>query len=230
MRFNHIPCDDFPGPKVAPDESLREERVPTREALRRILSAHSASGRVVELFTAHTGVRPGVLAPADGGDGPCLGDLRDLVLRPEPHFERTPFHVVVPARLSKTSVEYHTLGTPGLADAVIVYLAQRRARGESLSSSSSGVAVDPMGARTNLRKLAKTEFVATAVMLRASRAGLKAILPNARTYVFRAYLESGRPKEDRATVLEGVLAPLLKEKGVKDDKIAEVLEGKVAGD
>ena len=41
---------------------------------------------------------------------------------------------------------------------------------------------------------------------------------------------SGRPKEDRATVLEGVLAALLKEKGVKDDKIAEVLEGKVAGD
>ncbi len=30
LRFNHIPFDDFPGPKVAPDESLREERVPTR--------------------------------------------------------------------------------------------------------------------------------------------------------------------------------------------------------
>lgn len=44
------------------------------------------------------------------------------------------------------------------------------------------------------------------------------------------YLESGRPKEDRAIVLEGVVAALLKEKGVKEEKIVEVLEGKVAGE
>jgi integrase len=41
---------------------------------------------------------------------------------------------------------------------------------------------------------------------------------------------SARPGEDRATVLEGIVAALLKEKGVKEEKIAEVLEGKVAGD
>ncbi len=40
---------------------------------------------------------------------------------------------------------------------------------------------------------------------------------------------SGRPG-DRATVLEAVVAALLKEKGVEDDRIADVLSGKVAGD
>ena len=43
------------------------------------------------------------------------------------------------------------------------------------------------------------------------------------------FLESGEPKEDRATVLEGVTAAVLKAMGVKDEKIAEVLEGRVAG-
>ena len=283
LRFNHVAYEDFPRLKVVPGESLREERVPTQEELRRILSTYNARGRVVVLFMAHSGVRPGVLAPADGADGLRLGDIRDLSLSPEPSLERLPFHVVVPARLSKTSAEYHTFGTPELADAILAYLAARKARGEELSADSALVTVDPMGAGTKLRERSKTGFIATAVMMRAIRGGLKAILPTARTYVFRAYcstqmvsaridrdvreailghslgvsgrynlskklhpsiveelrreyakavpyLESGRPKEDRAAVLEGVVAALLKEKGVKDDKITEVLEGKVAGD
>ena len=283
LRFNRVEFDQFPRLRVVQGESIREERVPTQEELRRILSTYSARGRVVSLLMAHTGVRPGVLAAIDGSDGLRLSDLKDLELGADPKFGRVPFHLVVPARLSKTSVEYHTFGTPELADAILAYLAERRQRGEELRPSSPVVTVDAMGARTKLREKSKTGFITTPMMMRALRDGLKAILPSARTYVFRAYcstqmvsarvdrdvreailghslgvsgrynlskklhpsvveelrreyaravpyLESGRPKEDRATVLEGVLAALLKEKGVKDDKISEVLEGKVAGD
>lgn len=283
LRFNHVAYDDFPRLRVVPGESLSEERVPTQEELRRILSTYDARGRVIALFMAHAGVRPGVLAAPDGADGLRLADLKDLALGKEPTFERLPFHVVVPGRLSKTSVEYHTFGTPELADALLAYLAERRARGEVLTAASPVVTVDPKGARTEFRKRAKTDFIAEPVMMRSLRAGLKAILPTARTYVFRPYcstqmlaarvdkdgreailghslgvsgrynlskrlhptmieelrreyakavpyLESGRPKEDRASVLEGVVAALLKEKGVKDEKIAEVLEGKISGD
>ena len=186
LRFNHVPFDDFPRLKVIPGESIRDERVPTQDELRLILSAYSARGRVIVLFMAHTGVRPGVLAPSSG-EGLRLGGLKDLALKPSPHFERLPFHVVVPGRLSRTSVEYHTFGTPELADAMVAYLAQRRSRGEVLSPSSPVVAVDPQGAGTKLRKLAKNEFVSTPVMMRSIREGLKTTLPNARTYVFRAY-------------------------------------------
>ena len=283
LRFNRVEFDQFPRLRVVQGESIREERVPTQEELRRILSTYSARSRVVALLMAHAGLRPGVLAAVDGSDGLRLGDLRDLTLGKEPAFERLPFHLVVPARLSKTSVEYHSFGTPELADAILAYLAGRRQRGEELRPSSPVVTVEPMGAGTRLRERARTGFITTPMMMRGLRAGLKAILPSARTYVFRAYcstqmvsaridrdvreailghslgvsgrynlskklhpsvieelrreyakavpyLESGRPKEDRATVLEGVLAALLKEKGIKEDKIAEVLEGKLAGD
>jgi integrase len=278
-----VEYSDFPRLRVIPGESLTEERVPTQEELRRILSTYDARGRVVSLFMAQAGVRPGVLAAPGGSDGLTLGDVKDLTLGKDPKLERLPFHVVVPARLSKTSAEYHTFGTPELGDALLAYLAERRARGETLTPASPVVTVDPMGARTKLRERASTGFIAEPVMMRSLRAGLKAILPTARTYVFRAYcstqmvsaridrdvreailghslgvsgrynlskklhpsvieelrreyaravphLESGRPKEDRATVLEAVVAALLKEKGVKEDKISAVLEGKVAGD
>jgi hypothetical protein len=283
LRFNRIAYDDFPRLKVVPGESLREERVPTQEELRRILSTYNSRGRVIALFMAHAGVRPGVLAPASGESGLRLGDLKDLKLGAEPAFDRLPFHVIVPGRLSKTSFEYHTFGTPELADAILAYLAERQARGEELSTGSPLVTVDPMGAGTKLRERSTTGYIATPVMMRSIRDGLKAILPSARTYVFRAYcstqmvsaridrdvreavlghslgvsgrynlskklhpsvieelrreyskavpfLESGRRKEDRATVLESVVAALLKEKGVAEAKVAEVLEGKVAGD
>lgn len=283
LRFNRVGFDQFPRLRVVQGESIREERVPTQEELRRILSTYDARGRVIALFMAHAGVRPGVLAAPGGVDGLTLGDIKDLTLGKEPSFERLPFHIVVPARLSKTSVEYHTFGTPELADTLLAYIAERTARGEGLSPSSPVVAVEPMGARTKLREQAKTAFIAEPVMVRSLRDGLKAILPSARTYVFRPYcstqmlaarvdkdvreeilghslgvsgrynlskklhptiveelrreyakavpyLESGRPKEDRATVLEAVVAALLKRQGVKDDKIAEVLEGKITRD
>ena len=283
LRFNRIEFDQFPRLRVVQGESIREERVPTQGELRRILSTYSARGRVVALLMAHAGIRPGVLATIDGSDGLRLVDLKDLSLGHDPSFERLPFHIVVPARLSKTSVEYHTFGTSELADAILAYLAERRARGEELTGESPIVTVDPMGAGTKLRERSRTGFVATPVLMRGLRAGLKAILPSARTYVFRAYcstqmvsaridrdvreailghslgvagrynlskklhpsvvdelrreyakavpyLESGQPKEDRATILEGIVAALLKEKGVTGEKITEVLEGKVAGD
>lgn len=225
----------------------------------------------------------GALAKIDGSDGLRLGDLKKLTLAREPEFERTPFHVVVPTRLSKTSVEYHTFGTPELADTLLAYLAERRQNGEQLGSSSPVVIVNPMGARTKLRDRSRAVFITTPMMMRTLQDGLKAILPGARAYVFRAYcstqllsaridrdvrevilghslgvsgrynlskrlhpstieelrrehtkaisyLESGRRSDDCATILEGVVAALLKEKGADESKIAEVLEGKVGDD
>lgn len=192
LAFNSIDFLGFPKLRVIQGESIRQERVPTQEELRRILATYPSRSRVVALFMAHTGVRPGVLGTIDGSNGLRLGDLRDLELRPELRFTRTPFHVVVPGRLSKTSVEYHTFGTPELADTLLAYLSERRARGEELRADSAVVTVDPMGEGNFHRQerqdaRGETDFVSTPVLMRPLRSGLKALLPNARTYVFRAY-------------------------------------------
>ena len=187
LSFNRIRFDQFPKLRVIQGASLGEERVPTQDELRRILSQYSPRSRVVALMMAHAGVRPGVLATVDASDGLRLSDLKDLRLTPAPKFGRLPFHLIVPARLSKTSVEYHTFGGPELGDAILGYLSDRASRGEAFTGASPLITVDPMGSGTALRERSNTGFITTAMMMRALRRGLKAVLPADRTYVFRSY-------------------------------------------
>lgn len=187
LRFNRVNFDQFPRLRVVPGESLREERVPTRDELRRILGTFTARARVVALMMAHAGVRPGVLASIDGRTGLTFEALPELQLAPEPEFKQVPFHIIVPGRLSKTSHEYHTFGTAELADAILAYLTERTAGGEVLDSSSPLIAVEPMGKGTKFRAASRSGFITTPKMMETLRKGLKAVLPAARTYVLRAY-------------------------------------------
>lgn len=186
LDYHRVTFDGYPKLKVIQGETIREERVPTPQELRRILSLYTPRGRVVALMMAHAGVRPGVLANIDGSEGLTLGDLRDLHLSPKPDFTKVPFHIVVPARLSKNSHEYHTFGTEELAEAILAYLGERDARGEKLTAKSPLVTVEPMGARTKLRQGSETGFITTPKMMETLRAGLWSVL-KARTYIFRSY-------------------------------------------
>jgi hypothetical protein len=186
FAYHRIPFDGFPKLKVIQGETIREERVPTPQELRRIVGLYTPRARVVALMMAHAAVRPGVLANIDGTDGLTLGDVKDLRLTPTVEFAKAPFHVVVPARLSKNGHEYHTFGTEELAEAILAYLGERSARGEKLTAKSPLITVEPMGARTRFRAGSGTGFITTPKMMETLRKGLWSVL-KARTYIFRSY-------------------------------------------
>ncbi len=115
-----------------------------------------------------------------------LGDLKDLCLSPTLKFTKVPFHIVIPARLSKSGREYHTFGTEELADAVLSYLTEREARSETLGARSPLITVEPMGARTLFHVRSDSPFITTPKMMETLRPGLWSVL-KARTYIFRSY-------------------------------------------
>ncbi|MHB1435651.1 MAG: hypothetical protein ACYCPN_06590 [Thermoplasmata archaeon] len=183
-------------PALAPirGASLARERVPTPEELDRVLENLSARGRVIALFLADSGVRPGVLGSYGGEDGLTLADLPELELGPASvSIGSTPFAIRVPARLSKTRREYLTFGTGRLARALEQYLAERRRRGEPLGSQSPVVAPGLLrGCAARSRRAAAfgRGFLTPKSVTREIHHGLAAVCPDGvtwRPYVLRAY-------------------------------------------
>ena len=110
--------------------TIENERVPSGDDLRRLLGVLSARGRVCALLMAQSGVRPGVLGSIDATDGLKLGDLPELDLRALA-FLRVPFLVRVRSTRDKVGKGYLTFGGPELAEAILAYLHERVARGET---------------------------------------------------------------------------------------------------
>ncbi|NNN17133.1 MAG: hypothetical protein HKL79_02050, partial [Thermoplasmata archaeon] len=110
--------------------------MPTQQELGQILERLSQRGRVITLFLAHSGVRPGVLGSYGGETGLTLGDLPELDLDPPIRIAELPFVIRVAAELSKTRRQYITFGTEQLATALVAYLNSRRENGEKLNEHS----------------------------------------------------------------------------------------------
>jgi hypothetical protein len=190
LLFNDVEFHKFPKLKVIRGESLREERVPTQEELRRMLSLLNPRAKVAALMMAHAGVRPGVLARVDGTGGLRLRDLPELKWEEKGwRFERVPFLVRVPGQLSKNSREYVTFGSGELAEAVLAYLQHRSHIGEVLGPDSPLVASSPAAHKRGFRyteRQTRGGFLTTKNLMEEIRDGVKAVL-SARTYVLRAF-------------------------------------------
>lgn len=143
FRHHHTAFDGWPSLAPIKGASLVAERVPTPEELGQVLVLLSTRGKVIALFMAHTGVRPGVLGSYEAEDGLRLGDLPDLKLGEEPSFNELPFVIRVPARLSKSRMAYTSFGSTELALTLLKYLKDRRERGEQLSADSPVIAANP---------------------------------------------------------------------------------------
>ena len=193
FRFHHVLFDGYPSLSPIKGASLATERVPTQEELGVVLDKLSLRGRVIALFMAHTGVRPGVLGSYQAEGGLTLGDLPDLKLGPTISFTETPFVVRVPARLSKTRVMYTTFGSSQLGTAFLSYLGERRASGEALSQASPVVASNPTrGAALRSQEKARFArgFLTTKAVMDEIRSALQSSVPSGvrwRPYVLRAY-------------------------------------------
>jgi|SRR5579871_1209763 len=194
FRYHRVAFDGFPALSPIKGASLANERVPTPEELGRVLDYLTLRGRVLALFMAHSGVRPGVLGSYQGENGLRLADLADLKLgRSGPEFGEVPFVIRVPASLSKTRVAYVTFGTAQLASTLLTYLEQRRDAGEPLGAASPVVASNAVRgiARRSREDAAHSKgFLTTKVVVEEIREALHAAVPEGvrwRPYVLRAY-------------------------------------------
>ena len=193
LKFQNVPFDSYPALSPIQGASLGNERVPTPEELGRILDRMTLRGRVIALFMAHTGVRPGVLGAYQGERGLTLGDLPDLVMEPELSFKEVPFLINIPAALSKTRRSYKTFGTSQLANVFIAYLNERRERGEDLAPRSPVVVSgSTRGAALTSQREARFSrgFLTTKAIVEEMRTALQSSVPKGvrwRPYVLRAY-------------------------------------------
>jgi len=117
--------------------SLRDEKVPTREELRRILLSGDKKARAASVLIAHSGLRPMSLGDYRGYDGLRVKDLPEMTITDgEVEFEPTPTRVIVRLELSKARHQYFTfLGEEG-CEYIKDYLEERVLKGENLAPDS----------------------------------------------------------------------------------------------
>jgi hypothetical protein len=161
--------------------SLKDERVPTKEELRRIFLSADKKARVASVLVAHSGVRIEVLGNYKGQDGLRLADLPELKIESQTvDFLRKPTLVVVRKELSKAGHQYLTfLSSEGCAY-VQDYLEERLRAGEALTPKSP--LVTP--------KLKMKPFIKASNVSDAIKSAMKAAGYQWRPYVLRCYFDT----------------------------------------
>jgi hypothetical protein len=117
--------------------SLKDERVPTKEELKRILLSGDKKARAACVLIAHSGLRIEVLGNYDGKDGLTLGDFPQLEIQHDSVcFTQTPAMLIVRSELSKAGHRYFTFLSEEACEYVKDYLDERMKTGEELTQRS----------------------------------------------------------------------------------------------
>jgi hypothetical protein len=117
--------------------SLRDERVPTNQELKRIFLSGDKKARVACALVAHSGLRIGTLGNYAGKGGLRIRDLPEMKVQGAlVDFEKKPTLLVVRKELSKAGHQYLTfLGDEG-CEYLKDYLEERMRAGEELGADS----------------------------------------------------------------------------------------------
>jgi integrase len=171
--------------------TIADERVPTRDELRDILTYASARGKCSIALMAFAGLRPQVLGNLTGADGLQLRDLPDFTIDDDTAtFTRMPALVTVRPRLSKAGHKYFSFLPREGCEYLQAYLAQRCATGEELEAASAIIAVKPgyedIGYRGVTRK---TRHITTKSITKEIRDAMRPRF-TWRPYVLRAYFDT----------------------------------------
>jgi hypothetical protein len=117
--------------------SLKNERVPTQDELRRILLSGTKKARVACIFVAHSGLRIKTLGNYQGKDGLTIKDLPEIaVTNDSVNFDQTPTIVTVRRELSKAGHQYFTFLSEEGCQYLKNYLEERQRGGETLTAES----------------------------------------------------------------------------------------------
>ena len=118
--------------------SLKNERVPTNNELKKIFLSGDKKTRATSVLIAHSGLRIKNLGNYQGDDGLRIEDFPELTLDPESiSFEKIPTLVNVRKELSKAGHKYFSfLGDEG-CEYLVDYLEMRQRQGEVLTPDSA---------------------------------------------------------------------------------------------
>lgn len=161
--------------------TLKDERVPTREELRRIFLSGDKKTRVACALVAHSGLRIEVLGNYRGDDGLRVKDFPEMEIKDgRVEFKKVPTMVVVRKELSKARHQYFTFLSEEGCEYLKDYLEERVREGEKLTGDSAIV----------------TPKVKTKMFIRAINVGdlIRKALRKAgfpwRPYVLRSYFDT----------------------------------------
>lgn len=161
--------------------TLKDERTPLKDELRKIFLAGDNKARVASVLMAHSGLRDGSLGNYKGNDGLKVNDLPELTIDgKEVFFEEIPTIINVRKELSKTKKKYLTfLGEEGcgyLKD----YLEERIRKGENITKESAIITA----------KIQKKPFITSTNVGDAIRGAIRKAGFQWRPYVLRAYFDT----------------------------------------
>jgi hypothetical protein len=161
--------------------SLKEERVPTKDELRRVFLSASKQARVSSVFLAHAGLRPESIGDYRGQDGITIRDLPELTIgHGEANFDTIPSMLIVRPSLSKARHQYFTFLTEEACGYVKDYLEERARNGEKLNPNSA--VVRP--------KVTGKQFIRTVNVGDMIRSALRGAGYSWRPYVLRSYFDT----------------------------------------
>jgi hypothetical protein len=161
--------------------SLKDERVPTKEELKRTFLSGDKKARAASVLVAHSGLRIEVLGNYTGKDGLTIGDMPEIKIENgSVTFERKPTVLVVRRELSKAGHQYFTFLSEEGCGYVQDYLEERLREGEELSPKSP--VITP--------KLKMKPFIRSTNIGDTIRVALRAAGFDWRPYVLRCYFDT----------------------------------------
>jgi hypothetical protein len=161
--------------------SLENERVPTKDELRKIFLSGDEKARATCALIAHSGLRIGVVGDYQGKDGLKLKDFPELKIDSEKVvFEKIPTMVIVRKELSKAGHQYFTFLSQEGCEYLKEYLESRIRKGEVLSSDSP--VINP--------KVAKKNFIRAINIADIIRKAIRKAGFPWRPYVLRSYFDT----------------------------------------
>jgi hypothetical protein len=161
--------------------TLKDERVPTKEELRRIFLSASKQARVACALVAHGGLRLESIGNYQGNDGLRIRDLPELQLKGDGVvFENTPTIVVIRPSLSKARHQYFTFLTEETSGYVKDYLDERLSNSEKITLDSAIV----------VPKFAPKPFIRTVNIGDMIRQPIRSAGLKWRPYVLRSYFDT----------------------------------------
>jgi len=118
--------------------TLKDERVPTKDELKRIFLSGDKKARVASVLVAHCGLRIKTLGNYEGQDGLRIKHLPEMKVKGDSvDFEQIPALVIVRKELSKAGHQYFTFLSEEGCEYLKDYLEERIREGERLAPDSS---------------------------------------------------------------------------------------------